>query len=228
MIAGEILREKGADIFRMKGVLAIGGREEKFVYQGVHMIFDGEFQGEWGADEMRCSKLVFIGKNLDKAALEASFRACLDIPENKDRIEAAEKVHTASRMQKNLLGAAQRDDARAVAAFLGVGADVNFQNSVGQVGHTHTHTHTHTRIRHSDPTNRRLVVLAPLFATCCWHSSDSGGLPPPLTLPNLFLTLTLHSGPRPPDRAPHLLPLGQRLRDQCARRSRGGRQHHEP
>ena len=58
----DILRDKGNDIYRMKGVLAVAGSPQKFVYQGVHMIFDGEFQGNWAPGEARCSKLVFIGK----------------------------------------------------------------------------------------------------------------------------------------------------------------------
>jgi len=73
---GEILQSKGADIFRMKGVLAIANAEQKFVYQAVHMIFNGNFEDPWTADEVKESKLVFIGKNLDHAALKAAFAAC--------------------------------------------------------------------------------------------------------------------------------------------------------
>ena len=129
---GEILREKGNDIFRMKGVLSVAGSPEKFVYQGVHMIFDGEFQGAWADDEVRCSKLVFIGKNLNKAELEKSFRECLNLPENAARIEAAERVMMIERLNKRLLGAAHRDDVRAIEVTLAAGVDVNFGNSVGQ------------------------------------------------------------------------------------------------
>eukprot|EP00947_MAST-08B_sp_MAST-8B-sp1_P000736 g736.t1 len=72
-----LLTTRGADIFRMKGVLAIASSEEKFVYQGVHMIFTGEFDERWRDDEERVSKLVFIGKNLDHDGLRAGFKACL-------------------------------------------------------------------------------------------------------------------------------------------------------
>jgi len=72
----KLLREKGADIFRMKGVLAVANSEEKFVYQGVHMIFNGEFDQVWGPEEKKESKLVFIGKNLDHAELRKGFAAC--------------------------------------------------------------------------------------------------------------------------------------------------------
>lgn len=77
---GTTLREKGADIFRMKGILSINNAESKFIYQAVHMIFTGEFDEKWG-DEKRTNKLVFIGKNLDHEEIKASFKACLDSPE---------------------------------------------------------------------------------------------------------------------------------------------------
>ena len=73
----QVLTTKGADIFRMKGVLAIASSEEKFVYQGVHMIFTGEFDSRWGEGEARVSKLVFIGRNLDHDGLRSGFTACL-------------------------------------------------------------------------------------------------------------------------------------------------------
>eukprot|EP00308_Calcidiscus_leptoporus_P024800 CAMPEP_0119397606 /NCGR_PEP_ID=MMETSP1334-20130426/140419_1 /TAXON_ID=127549 /ORGANISM="Calcidiscus leptoporus, Strain RCC1130" /LENGTH=596 /DNA_ID=CAMNT_0007421451 /DNA_START=32 /DNA_END=1822 /DNA_ORIENTATION=- len=74
---GKILQEKGADIFRMKGVLAIADYDKKYVYQAVHMIFNGSFDEEWQPDEVRQSKLVFIGKNLDHAELRAAFAECV-------------------------------------------------------------------------------------------------------------------------------------------------------
>ena len=82
---GELLREKGTDIYRMKGVLAIEHAEEKFVYQAVHMIFNGNFEEAWGKGEARESKLVFIGKNLDEKDLKAKFTACVSTPELKEK-----------------------------------------------------------------------------------------------------------------------------------------------
>merc|ERR1712066_79515 len=66
---------------RMKGVLSVAHSKQKFVYQAVHMIFNGSFDEEWGS-EPRCNKLVFIGKNLDHTELKASFEKCLATPEN--------------------------------------------------------------------------------------------------------------------------------------------------
>jgi len=78
---GDLLETRGADIYRMKGVLAIAHSEKKLVYQGVHMIFSGDFDGMWQAGEERQSKLVFIGKYLD-GGIKSAFEACLTTPEN--------------------------------------------------------------------------------------------------------------------------------------------------
>merc|ERR1719321_2233767 len=74
---GKLLREKGADIFRMKGVLAVKGVAQRYVFQGIHMIFGGQPQGDWKDSEKRCNRLVFIGRNLDRGELERGFKATL-------------------------------------------------------------------------------------------------------------------------------------------------------
>ncbi|MEM9806337.1 MAG: GTP-binding protein [Cyanobacteria bacterium P01_D01_bin.56] len=73
----ELLQTKGPDIFRMKGILNIQGEDERFVFQGVHMIFDGKAERPWKPTETRKSELVFIGRNLNEAELREGFRACL-------------------------------------------------------------------------------------------------------------------------------------------------------
>ena len=73
----ELLRTKGNDIFRMKGVLNIKGANKRLVFQGVHMLFDAKFDREWKSDEARTNTLIFIGRNLDRIALNAGFHACL-------------------------------------------------------------------------------------------------------------------------------------------------------
>jgi G3E family GTPase len=84
---GWVLREKATDIYRMKGVLAIAHAQQKFVYQAVHMIFNGNFDEEetWKEGETRESKLVFIGKNLDKEALKSGFEKCAVTPELEEK-----------------------------------------------------------------------------------------------------------------------------------------------
>lgn len=72
-----LLQTKGPDIFRMKGILNLAGDGNRFVFQGVHMIFDGRRDRPWKPDESRRSELVFIGRNLDEAELRRGFRACL-------------------------------------------------------------------------------------------------------------------------------------------------------
>jgi len=72
----ELLRARGVDIFRMKGILDIAGSESRFVFQGVHMLFDGREDRPWG-DERRGSDLVFIGRNLDREELTRGFQRCL-------------------------------------------------------------------------------------------------------------------------------------------------------
>ncbi|MGN6033042.1 MAG: CobW family GTP-binding protein [Thermomicrobiales bacterium] len=71
-----LLLAQGPDIFRMKGVLAIDSVEQRYIFQGVHMLFSGDFGDPWGDDEP-ANRLVFIGRHLDRAMLEEGFRDCL-------------------------------------------------------------------------------------------------------------------------------------------------------
>ncbi len=71
-----LIKTQGQDIFRMKGVLSIQDYRERFIFQGVHMLFEGKFDREWG-DEERCNNLVFIGRNLNRDFLNLGFKACL-------------------------------------------------------------------------------------------------------------------------------------------------------
>lgn len=78
----KLLAVSGTDIFRSKGVLNIAGSDARFVFQGVHMLMgfsssDDSNINPWKADEPRTNRLVFIGRKLDRAELEASFRACV-------------------------------------------------------------------------------------------------------------------------------------------------------
>jgi G3E family GTPase len=73
---GVLLRERGADIYRMKGFLSLAGRPQRFVFQGVHMLFDCVPEQPWG-ERPRRNQLVFIGRGLDAAAIESGFRGCL-------------------------------------------------------------------------------------------------------------------------------------------------------
>jgi G3E family GTPase len=73
----KLLAEQGQDILRSKGILAFAGEDKRFVVQAVQMLSEGELQRPWREDEKRISRLVFIGRNLDRAALERGFLACI-------------------------------------------------------------------------------------------------------------------------------------------------------
>ena len=74
-----LMQEKGEDLFRYKGVLAVKGTDEKFVFQGVHMLFGGDFSrdiGLWKDGETRECRFVFIGRDLDHEDLEKGLLEC--------------------------------------------------------------------------------------------------------------------------------------------------------
>ena len=71
-----VLQAQGPDILRAKGILDVEGEDKRLVFQAVHMILDGELQREWRPTDKRYSRLVFIGRNLDEAALRKGFEAC--------------------------------------------------------------------------------------------------------------------------------------------------------
>jgi G3E family GTPase len=72
-----LLQSRGADILRMKGVLNLKGENRRYVFHGVHMVFDGQLERAWSAEAPRRSRLVFIGRNLDRAEFEAGFESCV-------------------------------------------------------------------------------------------------------------------------------------------------------
>jgi G3E family GTPase len=72
----ELLSKQGQDIFRMKGVLSFDGEKERYVFQGVHMLFDGRMDRPWREGE-RSNSLIFIGRNLEREKLLGGFNACL-------------------------------------------------------------------------------------------------------------------------------------------------------
>ena len=74
-----LMQEKGEDLFRYKGVLAVKGTDEKFVFQGVHMLFGGDFSrdiGLWKDGETRECRFVFIGRDLNHEDLEKGLLEC--------------------------------------------------------------------------------------------------------------------------------------------------------
>ena len=72
----ETLQTQGPDILRAKGILDVKGEARRLVFQAVHMLLEGDFQRPWRDNEARYSRMVFIGRNLDEAALRRGFEAC--------------------------------------------------------------------------------------------------------------------------------------------------------
>jgi G3E family GTPase len=72
-----LVQEEGQNILRCKGILSFKGDPKRFVFQGVHMILDGDHQREWNADEERLSRIVFIGRKLSEPSIRAGFESCL-------------------------------------------------------------------------------------------------------------------------------------------------------
>jgi G3E family GTPase len=73
---GTLLQEKGADLLRTKGILAFPNEDRRFAFQAVHMIADGDYVGEWPQGAARHSRLVFIGRDLNRPQLRRGFEAC--------------------------------------------------------------------------------------------------------------------------------------------------------
>jgi G3E family GTPase len=74
---GGLLQTRGADIFRSKGILHLKGANSRFVFQGVHMLFEGKLDRPWKPEEVRKTSLIFIGRELDRESLEAGLRGCV-------------------------------------------------------------------------------------------------------------------------------------------------------
>ena len=73
----DLVQKEGPNILRCKGILSFKGDDERFVFQGVHMILDGDHQRPWKEGEKRESRIVFIGRNLPQERIKAGFESCL-------------------------------------------------------------------------------------------------------------------------------------------------------
>ncbi|MBX4868672.1 CobW family GTP-binding protein [Rhizobium bangladeshense] len=72
----KVTQTQGPNILRLKGIIAFKDDPQRYVVQGVHMIIEGDHQRPWKESEKHESRLVFIGRDLDREKLEASFKAC--------------------------------------------------------------------------------------------------------------------------------------------------------
>jgi len=72
----DLVQKEGPNILRCKGILAFKNDDQRFVFQGVHMILDGDHQRPWTKDEKRESRVVFIGRNLPGKKITEGFESC--------------------------------------------------------------------------------------------------------------------------------------------------------
>jgi G3E family GTPase len=72
-----LVQTEGPSILRCKGILSFRNDDERFVFQGVHMILDGNHQRPWNKDERRDSRIVFIGRNLPEEKIRQGFESCI-------------------------------------------------------------------------------------------------------------------------------------------------------
>ena len=73
---GQLLQTRGQDVLRSKGILDFAGHEDRYVFQGVHMLMDGSPMGAWPQGKPRSSRVVFIGRNVENMGLREGFEAC--------------------------------------------------------------------------------------------------------------------------------------------------------
>jgi G3E family GTPase len=71
-----ILQSQGQNILRTKGILSYKNEDRRFAFQAVHMIADGDFVAPWKAGEARTSRIVFIGRDLNRPQLRRGFESC--------------------------------------------------------------------------------------------------------------------------------------------------------
>ena len=71
-----LVAQEGQKILRCKGILSFKDDEQRFVFQGVHMILDGDHQRPWQPGEKRESRIVFIGRKLPMDKIREGFAGC--------------------------------------------------------------------------------------------------------------------------------------------------------
>ena len=72
-----LVASEGQKILRSKGILAFSDDDDRYVFQGVHMMLEGDHQRKWRDDEPRESRLVFIGRELPEQTIRDGFESCI-------------------------------------------------------------------------------------------------------------------------------------------------------
>ena len=72
-----LVASEGQKILRSKGILAFSDDDDRYVFQGVHMMLEGDHQRAWKDGEPRESRLVFIGRELPEQTIRDGFERCI-------------------------------------------------------------------------------------------------------------------------------------------------------
>jgi G3E family GTPase len=72
-----LVQAEGQKLLRSKGILSFAGDDDRYVFQGVHMMLEGDHQRKWKDGEKRESRLVFIGRELPEELIRAGFESCI-------------------------------------------------------------------------------------------------------------------------------------------------------
>lgn len=73
----DLMAKEGGKILRSKGIISFAGDDDRYVFQGVHMMLEGDHQRAWRDDEKRESRLVFIGRELPEQLIRDGFERCI-------------------------------------------------------------------------------------------------------------------------------------------------------
>ncbi|MDB5626219.1 MAG: hypothetical protein JWR73_2021 [Tardiphaga sp.] len=73
----DLVAKEGQKILRSKGILSFRDDDDRYVFQGVHMMLEGDHQRKWKDDEKRESRLVFIGRDLPEDLIRGGFARCI-------------------------------------------------------------------------------------------------------------------------------------------------------
>ena len=72
-----LVASEGQKILRSKGILAFSDDDHRYVFQGVHMMLEGDHQRKWKDGEKRESRVVFIGRELPEQKIRDGFASCI-------------------------------------------------------------------------------------------------------------------------------------------------------
>jgi len=73
----DLMANEGQKILRSKGILAFSDDDDRYVFQGVHMMLEGDHQRPWKEGEPRQSRVVFIGRELPEQMIREGFESCI-------------------------------------------------------------------------------------------------------------------------------------------------------